>query len=109
MAYDVGEGHGALHEMNAVGRVNSLISISTPSTSSITPSTPGRGAIFRLANSSISGEPSSLALPCSRIRAGLWKANRRRAQRVHSPRPRRSCLGELAQIDGSHHDWFEGR
>ncbi|MDR6247020.1 hypothetical protein QE402_000163 [Klebsiella sp. SORGH_AS 1025] len=19
------------------------------------------------------------------------------------------CLGELVQIDGSHHDWFEGR
>ncbi len=43
------------------------------------------------------------------IRAGLWQAKRRRAQRVHSPRPRRSCLGELVQIDGSHHDWFEGR
>ena len=43
------------------------------------------------------------------IRAGLWQAKRRRAQRVHSPRPRRACLGELVQIDGSHHDWFEER
>ncbi len=43
------------------------------------------------------------------IQAGLWQAKRRRAQRVHSPRPRRACLGELVQIDGSHHDWFEGR
>ena len=43
------------------------------------------------------------------IQAGLWKAKVRRAKRVHSPRPRRSCLGELVQIDGSHHDWFEGR
>lgn len=43
------------------------------------------------------------------IQAGLWQARKRRAQRVHSPRPRRSCLGELVQIDGSHHDWFEGR
>jgi hypothetical protein len=41
--------------------------------------------------------------------AGLWQAKRRRAQRVHSPRARRACLGELVQIDGSHHDWFEGR
>ena len=41
--------------------------------------------------------------------AGLWQAKRRRAARVHSPRARRECLGELVQIDGSHHDWFEGR
>lgn len=41
--------------------------------------------------------------------AGLWKAKVRRAKRVHSARQRRSCLGELVQIDGSHHDWFEGR
>ncbi len=43
------------------------------------------------------------------VKAGLWQAKRRRAQRVHSPRARRACLGELVQIDGSHHDWFEGR
>jgi transposase len=43
------------------------------------------------------------------MEAGLWQAKRRRAQRVHSPRARRECLGELVQIDGSHHDWFEGR
>jgi transposase len=41
--------------------------------------------------------------------AGLWQAKRRRAQRVHCLRPRRPCVGELVQIDGSHHDWFEGR
>lgn len=39
----------------------------------------------------------------------LWKPKRRRQRRVHSPRPRRACRGELVQIDGSHHDWFEGR
>lgn len=43
------------------------------------------------------------------IEAGLWAPKRWRAQRVHSPRQRRACLGELVQIDGSHHDWFEGR
>ena len=41
--------------------------------------------------------------------AQLWKPKRRRQLRVHSPRSRRACRGELVQIDGSHHDWFEGR
>ncbi len=41
--------------------------------------------------------------------AGLWKAKSRRLARVHSARPRRACRGELVQIDGSHHDWFEQR
>lgn len=43
------------------------------------------------------------------MQAGLWQARKRRTQRVHSPRARRPCVGELVQIDGSHHDWFEGR
>jgi transposase len=38
------------------------------------------------------------------IEAGVWAPKKRRAQRVHSPRLRRACLGELVQIDGSHHD-----
>lgn len=41
--------------------------------------------------------------------AQLWKPKRRRQARVHSPRARRASRGELVQIDGSHHDWFEGR
>ncbi|MFT6388800.1 MAG: hypothetical protein ACJAUP_002183 [Cellvibrionaceae bacterium] len=28
---------------------------------------------------------------------------------IHQSRPRRSCLGELIQIDGSPHDWLEER
>jgi hypothetical protein len=43
------------------------------------------------------------------IEAGLWKAKRSRVRRIHSPRERRSCLGELVQIDGSPHAWFEDR
>ena len=43
------------------------------------------------------------------IGAGLWTPRLRRAKRVHPARPRRERLGELVQIDGSHHDWFEGR
>jgi transposase len=35
---------------------------------------------------------------------------KRRKARVHRQwRQRRSCFGEMVQIDGSHHDWLEGR
>ena len=40
---------------------------------------------------------------------GLWVPYSRRRPRVHQPRYRRDCLGEFVQIDGSPHDWFEGR
>src|SRR5229473_1366470 len=43
------------------------------------------------------------------ITAGLWKDRRARLKPVHQPRYRRDCLGELIQIDGSEHWWFEGR
>jgi len=40
---------------------------------------------------------------------GLWKAKKARKVAVHQMRERRACFGELVQIDGSPHDWFEGR
>lgn len=40
---------------------------------------------------------------------GLWQPKRRRARRVFQLRERRARYGELVQIDGSPHDWFEGR
>lgn len=43
------------------------------------------------------------------INEGLWQAKRRREAHIHQRRPRRPCRGELVQIDGSPHDWFEGR
>ena len=43
------------------------------------------------------------------IADGLWRAKARRTVRVHQSRPRRECVGDLVQIDGSPHDWFEGR
>ena len=43
------------------------------------------------------------------IDAGLWRAKAVRPVRVHQRRARRPRLGELIQIDGSPHDWFEGR
>jgi hypothetical protein len=42
------------------------------------------------------------------IEAELWKARRRKAKH-RSFRPRRSCRGEMIQLDGSIHDWFEKR
>lgn len=43
------------------------------------------------------------------IDLGLWRPKRRRAKRVFQLRDRRPRFGELIQIDGSPHDWFEGR
>jgi hypothetical protein len=41
--------------------------------------------------------------------AEIWVPRDRRLQRAHQPRHRRACLGELVQIDGSPHAWFEDR
>jgi len=42
------------------------------------------------------------------LAAGLWQ--RRRRQPPHRRRrPRKEYCGELVQMDGSWHDWFEGR
>jgi hypothetical protein len=43
------------------------------------------------------------------IADGLWRTRAARAPRPFQLRERRSCRGELVQIDGSPHDWFEGR
>src|SRR5262244_732160 len=43
------------------------------------------------------------------IAAGLWVDRRHRLPSPHQPRRRRDCFGELVQIDGSEHAWFEGR
>jgi transposase len=40
--------------------------------------------------------------------AGLWQ-KRRKIKGYRQWRPRKECLGELVQMDGSHHDWLEGR
>jgi hypothetical protein len=42
------------------------------------------------------------------IAEGLW-VKRRERKRIHQPRPRRDCVGELIQVDGSEHWWFENR
>ena len=40
--------------------------------------------------------------------AGHWRLRRRRQQH-RAWRERKSCFGQMVQMDGSHHDWFEGR
>jgi transposase len=42
------------------------------------------------------------------LAAGLWEKQRRHAAHRRW-RARREHRGELVQMDGSHHDWFEGR
>jgi hypothetical protein len=39
----------------------------------------------------------------------LWQARKAKKVAIHQLRERRACFGELVQIDGSPHDWFEGR
>ena len=42
------------------------------------------------------------------LESGQWQKGRKgRAHRRW--RERKSCYGEMLQLDGSHHDWFEGR
>ncbi len=43
------------------------------------------------------------------MEAGIWVSRRERKKRVFQPRGRRDCFGELVQIDGSLHWWFENR
>jgi transposase len=40
---------------------------------------------------------------------GIWVPRAQRARRPQPPRYRRPCLGELVQIDGCDHEWFEDR
>jgi transposase len=42
------------------------------------------------------------------IGAELWK-KKRKGRQHRQWRPRKDRYGEMIQVDGSHHDWFEGR
>lgn len=43
------------------------------------------------------------------VEAEVWVPRSRRNRQVHQPRHRRSSIGELIQIDGCEHAWFEDR
>jgi transposase len=40
---------------------------------------------------------------------GMWRPKRAKKPSAHPLRERRACFGELVQIDGSEHAWFEER
>lgn len=42
------------------------------------------------------------------LQKGLWQS-RRRGRKHRQMRERKACFGEMLQMDGSHHDWLEGR
>ena len=59
-------------------------------------------------------ERHGLRISCETLRqlmieAGLWKDRDARRPRPYQPRYRRDCRGELIQVDGSKHWWFEDR
>lgn len=41
--------------------------------------------------------------------ANIWKGKQTKKKSIHQRRERRACFGELIQIDGSPHAWFEDR
>lgn len=43
------------------------------------------------------------------IQVGVWKVHKKKCPVLHQLRIRRARCGELVQIDGSPHAWFEGR
>jgi hypothetical protein len=43
------------------------------------------------------------------IAVGLWIPRKLRPPKIQQPRLRRACIGELVQIDGCEHHWFEDR
>ncbi|MEA3306897.1 MAG: ISNCY family transposase [Elusimicrobiota bacterium] len=51
---------------------------------------------------------STSALRLAMIKAGFYRPKRQKSKHRHW-RERRHCIGELIQLDGSDHDWFEGR
>jgi molybdenum-dependent DNA-binding transcriptional regulator ModE len=42
------------------------------------------------------------------LEKGLWSV-RRPGRKHRAWRERKECFGQMVQLDGSHHDWFEGR
>jgi len=51
---------------------------------------------------------STSSLRVGLIAAGVWRQKRRKVKH-RAWRVRRSCVGEMVQLDGSDHEWFEAR
>jgi hypothetical protein len=52
---------------------------------------------------------SSMTVRRWMTKEGLWVNRCSSKAQIHQPRVRRECFGELVQIDGSQHYWFENR
>lgn len=52
---------------------------------------------------------SQETLRAAMIVGGLWKPTRKKTPVIHELRDRRASEGELVQVDGSPHHWFEDR
>jgi len=63
-------------------------------------------ACEKLAEEGLRVSPKTLTLLLRE--RGLWERHRRRGKH-RSRRERRASFGLMLQMDGSHHDWFEGR
>ena len=61
--------------------------------------------LFEIHNITISNETVRQWM----IANNLWTPKQKKRRKVYQPRARRDCSGELIQVDGSPHDWFEGR
>lgn len=46
---------------------------------------------------------------CVMIEYGLWTCRKSKSKKIYRLRQRKAQKGELVQVDGSDHDWFEGR
>jgi len=59
-------------------------------------------------------EDHGIYLSCEAVRKimiekDIWKPKKRKASEYRSKRPPKEHFGEMAILDGSYHDWFEGR
>lgn len=63
-------------------------------------------ACEKLAEEGLELSPDTLVAILKEV--GLWRRRRRRGKH-RKRRERRSSFGSMLQMDGSHHDWFEGR
>lgn len=53
--------------------------------------------------------PSVSTVRSLMIEHKIWISKKIKTPKVHQRRVPRECFGELEQMDGSYHDWFEGR
>ncbi len=109
--YRVGGGGALIHKSRGRPASNKLSQVFVSwfwNSSGRTIVTSGRHSRRRFSWSAT--ESRSRARPCVSgwSKPGVWLSRKQRRS-FHQPRLRRECRGELVQIDGSEHRWFESR